>query len=104
MGRRNRRLLVPEAGEAMQTLKANVMRQEGYSVDANNPDAVKYEVAGELGIRMNRNGDNGQMKTEDAGHVGGRIGGPMIREMIRAESGRHFDPEVVAAFFAVVAA
>lgn len=82
MGRRNRRLLVPEAGEAMQTLKANVMRQEGYTVDENRPDDVKYEVAGELGIRMNR-GDNGQMKTEDAGHVGGRIGGPMIREMIR---------------------
>lgn len=83
MGRRSRRLLVPEAGAAMQTLKANVMRQEGFAVDENRPDDVKYEVAGELGIRMNRGGGNGDMKTEDAGHVGGRIGGAMIREMIR---------------------
>lgn len=67
----------------MQTLKANVMRQEGFAVDENRPDDVKYEVAGELGIRMNRGGSNGDMKTEDAGHVGGRIGGAMIREMIR---------------------
>lgn len=67
----------------MQTLKANVMRQEGYAVDENRPDDVKYEVASEMGIRMNRNGENGNMKTEDAGHVGGKIGGAMIREMIR---------------------
>ncbi len=67
----------------MQTLKADVMRQEGYAVDENRPDDVKYEVASEMGIRMNRNGENGNMKTEDAGHVGGKIGGAMIREMIR---------------------
>ncbi|MFF2094424.1 alpha/beta-type small acid-soluble spore protein [Paenibacillus sp. NPDC058174] len=82
MARRNRRLLVPEARQAMQSFKADVMRQEGYAVDPNHPDGVKYEVASELGIPL-KAGDNGDLKTEDAGQIGGKIGGAMVREMIR---------------------
>lgn len=58
------------------------MRQEGYSVDPSRPDDVKYEVAEELGIPLQR-GHNGQLTTEEAGQVGGKIGGTMVREMIR---------------------
>lgn len=82
MARRNRKLLVPEARQAMQQFKTEVMRKEGYSVNPNRPDDVKYEVADELGITL-KQGDNGDLKTEDAGHIGGRIGGSMVREMIR---------------------
>ncbi|WP_144932597.1 small, acid-soluble spore protein, alpha/beta type [Paenibacillus sp. 32O-W] len=79
---RRRRLLVPEAGQGLNQLKSEVMRKEGYRVNPARPDEVKYEVADSLGIQMNRDG-NGQMKTEDAGKIGGKIGGAMVKEMIQ---------------------
>ncbi|QTH42464.1 alpha/beta-type small acid-soluble spore protein [Cohnella sp. LGH] len=83
MGRsRRRRLAVPGAEEGVSVLKADVMRKEGYSVDPQRPDAVKYEVAKEIGVPLEP-GDNGKLTTEEAGQVGGRIGGAMVREMIR---------------------
>lgn len=66
----------------MQRFKAEVMRREGYAVDPNRPDDVKFEVARELGVPL-RPGQNGNLTTESVGQVGGRIGGTMVREMIR---------------------
>ncbi len=73
---------MPGAEEGVSALKADVMRKEGYSVDPQHPDAVKYEVAKEIGVPLEP-GDNGKLTTEEAGQVGGRIGGAMVREMIR---------------------
>lgn len=82
MARRSRRYAVPGAAQGMQTFKAAVMKQEGYNVDPDHPDDVKYEVAKELGIPLQA-GNNGDLTTESAGQVGGRIGGSMVREMVR---------------------
>jgi hypothetical protein len=83
MGRRSRRRpVVPDAGRSLDAFKAQVMRREGYAVDPQNPDSVKYEVARTLGVPL-KPGYNGQLTTEDAGRVGGQIGGSMVREMIR---------------------
>ncbi|WP_372631394.1 small, acid-soluble spore protein, alpha/beta type [Cohnella sp.] len=82
MARRRRRLAVPGAEEGVSALKADVMRKEGYLVDPQRPDEVKYEVAKEIGVPLKR-GDNGKLTTEEAGQVGGKIGGAMVREMIR---------------------
>ncbi|MNH39555.1 Small, acid-soluble spore protein, alpha/beta type [compost metagenome] len=82
MARRNRKYAVPGAAQGMQTFKADVMRREGYTVDPNHPDDVKYEVAKELGIPLQA-GNNGGLTTESAGHIGGKIGGSMVREMVR---------------------
>lgn len=82
MARRRRRLAVPGAEEGVSALKADVMRKEGYPVDPQRPDEVKYEVAKDIGVPLKR-GDNGKLTTEEAGLVGGRIGGAMVREMIR---------------------
>ena len=82
MPRRKRRYAVPGAEQGMQAFKAEVMKQEGYAVDPSRPDDVKYEVAKELGIPL-ESGYNGSLTTEQAGHVGGTIGGSMVREMIR---------------------
>ncbi|MHA6531689.1 alpha/beta-type small acid-soluble spore protein [Paenibacillus sp. BAC0078] len=82
MARRNRRYVVPGAAQGMQTFKANVMKQEGYNVDLSRPDDVKYEVAKELGVPL-QPGNNGSLTTESAGQIGGKIGGSMVREMIR---------------------
>jgi small acid-soluble spore protein D (minor alpha/beta-type SASP) len=61
---------------------AVVMKREGYLVNPMKPDDVKYEVAKKLGIPLNPS-DNGNLTTESAGQVGGRIGGTLVREMIR---------------------
>ncbi len=45
-------------------------------------DAFKYEVAEELGINL-VDGYNGQMTARDAGAIGGRIGGGMVRVLLR---------------------
>ena len=82
VGRRRRSYAVPDVQQAMQQFKADVMRKEGYTVDPARPDDVKYEVAKELGVPLQPS-DNGQLTTEEAGHIGGKIGGSMVKEMIR---------------------
>ncbi len=73
---------MPGAEEGLNAFKAEVMRREGYQVDPNRPDDVKYEVAESLGVPLQPEG-NGQLSTESVGHVGGKIGGTMVREMIK---------------------
>ncbi|CAM4499267.1 hypothetical protein HMSSN036_73710 [Paenibacillus macerans] len=71
------------ANEAdLKQFKAEVMRREGYPVDPQHPDDVKYEVAESLGVPL-KEGDNGDLTSEEAGKIGGAIGGSMVREMIR---------------------
>ncbi|ANY73687.1 MAG TPA: small acid-soluble spore protein [Paenibacillus lactis] len=64
----------------MQQFMNDVMRNEGYQV--NPQQEVKYEVAKTLGVPLKPEG-NGNLTTEQAGKVGGAIGGSMVREMIR---------------------
>ncbi|PYI55812.1 alpha/beta-type small acid-soluble spore protein [Paenibacillus flagellatus] len=80
--RSGRSLVVPEAGRSLDQFKASVMQREGYKVNPAEPNNVKFEVAKSLGIPLSP-GNNGQLKTEDAGKIGGQIGGAMVREMIR---------------------
>lgn len=81
--RRSRsRLLVPGAANELDNFKADVMKKEGYNVNKEHPENVKFEVARTLGIPL-QSGYNGNLKTEDAGRIGGKIGGSMVREMIR---------------------
>jgi hypothetical protein len=76
------RYAVPGVEQEMQSFKAEVMRKEGYDVNPNRPDDVKYEVADDLGIPLSE-GDNSDLTTESVGKIGGKIGGSMVREMIR---------------------
>jgi small acid-soluble spore protein D (minor alpha/beta-type SASP) len=80
--RRNHRAVVQGAEPGLDHLKAKVMKDKGYNVNLNQPDQVKYEVARTLGVPL-QPGYNGQLKAEDAGKIGGPIGGAMVREMIR---------------------
>jgi hypothetical protein len=82
MTRRNRRILIPEAQSALDYFKGKVMAKEGYKVDQEHPNDVKYEVAEGLGIPL-KESDNGKLTTEQAGKIGGAIGGNMVREMIK---------------------
>ena len=79
---RNNRILVPEARKQLDQLKVDVMKAKGYSVDVKRPDLVKFEVAKELGIPLSEK-YNGKLTSEQAGKIGGPIGGNMVKEMIR---------------------
>ncbi|MCM3633324.1 MULTISPECIES: alpha/beta-type small acid-soluble spore protein [Paenibacillus] len=92
MGRRRRSYAVPNVQQAMQQFKADVMRNEGYTVDPARPDDVKFEVAKELGVPLQPY-DNGHLTTEDVGHIGGKIGGSMVKEMIRLAQERLADEQ-----------
>ena len=76
MGRKNRnKILVPEARQQLDELKAKV-------VGTNKPEDAKLEVAKELGIPL-KEGYNGQLTSEEAGKIGGRIGGSMVKELVK---------------------
>ncbi len=78
--RKQRTLLVPEARTYMPLFQQQVMQREG--IQSSSPEDVKYEVAQQLGIPLNH-GDNGNLTTEDAGRIGGKIGGATVRDLIK---------------------
>ncbi|WP_068776193.1 small, acid-soluble spore protein, alpha/beta type [Paenibacillus sp. FJAT-26967] len=80
--RRSRRAAFPGSERSLDRFKAEVMREAGYKVSPDQPNQVKYEVAQSLGIPLVP-GSNGQLRTEDAGRIGGQIGGRMVRELVR---------------------
>ncbi|WP_264739584.1 alpha/beta-type small acid-soluble spore protein [Cytobacillus firmus] len=82
MARRKRHPLVPESRAALDQLKNQVMANQGYHVDSENPDKVKYEIAEEAGVPL-KPGYNGRLTSKQAGTVGGKIGGSMVKELIR---------------------
>lgn len=82
MARRRRRPLVPESRQALDQFKASVMKQQGYRVNPEQPNDVKYEVAEEVNVPLKK-GYNGQLTSHQAGKVGGQIGGNMVRELVR---------------------
>lgn len=92
MSRRNRKYAVAGAERGMQAFKAEVMRREGYDVDPNRPDDVKFEVAKDLGVPLEPGG-NGNLTTESVGQIGGKIGGSMVREMVRLAQQQMVDRE-----------
>jgi len=67
-------ILVPGARKGLDRLKAGI-------TNSADPSETKYEVAGELGISLNR-GDNGDLTAREAGKIGGKIGGQMVKELI----------------------
>lgn len=79
---RNNKILVPEARKDLDLLKARVMKEKGYDVNMTDPNDVKYEIANEQGIPL-KEGYNGQITAEQAGKVGGPIGGNMVKEMVK---------------------
>lgn len=80
---RRRKYVVPGTEREMQAFKGEAMRNEGYAVNPSRPDDVKFEVAKALGVPLKTEGENGALSTASAGKVGGKIGGTMVREMIR---------------------
>ncbi|CRK85144.1 alpha/beta-type small acid-soluble spore protein [Neobacillus massiliamazoniensis] len=74
MARRNK-ILVPEARKGLDELKAKVAHTQY-------PEDAKFEAAEEVGVPLKK-GYNGQLTSEQAGKVGGRLGGSMVRELVK---------------------
>lgn len=74
MARRNK-ILVPEARRALDDLKAQV-------AGTMKAEDAKFETAKEVGVALNK-GYNGSLTTREAGKVGGRLGGSMVRELVK---------------------
>ncbi|WP_062350223.1 alpha/beta-type small acid-soluble spore protein [Bacillus kwashiorkori] len=76
MGKRNRnKILVPESRQKLDQLKASV-------AGTKTPEQAKFEVAKELGIPL-KSGYNGGLTSAQAGKVGGRLGGNMVKKLIQ---------------------
>lgn len=76
MAKKNRnKILVPEAKQELDLLKAKV-------TGSSNPEVTALEVAKELGISLNE-GYNGELTSFKAGKVGGKIGGSMVKELVK---------------------
>lgn len=80
MARRRRRPLVPEARDGLDALKARLQ-------DVFQPEQAKYRAAASLNIPL-RDGGNGNLTARDAGRIGGRLGGGMVKELIRSAQER----------------
>ncbi|MCQ6282258.1 alpha/beta-type small acid-soluble spore protein [Bacillus sp. EB600] len=72
---RKRKPLVPEARNELDLLKAKV-------VNSQSPEQAKFEAAEEVGVPL-KNGYNGRLTSHEAGKVGGRLGGSMVRELVK---------------------
>lgn len=75
MGRRRNKILVPEARNGLDALKARIASTQ-------KPEDAKFEAAEEVGVPLNE-GYNGQLTSHQAGKVGGRLGGSMVRELVK---------------------
>lgn len=76
MARRNRnKILVPEARQGLDQLKARV-------AGTSDPERAKFEIAEEVGVPL-KEGYNGKLTSEEAGKVGGRLGGNMVKELVK---------------------
>ncbi len=83
MARRNRnKLLVPEARQALNQFKAELLARDDIIPEGTKPSEVSYQVAKGIGVPMKKR-DNGNLTTKDAGKVGGQIGGRMVKELVR---------------------
>jgi small acid-soluble spore protein D (minor alpha/beta-type SASP) len=72
---RRTKILVPEARSGLDALKAKVAH-------TGSPEDAKFEAAAEVGVPLKK-GYNGQLTSEQAGKVGGRLGGSMVRELVK---------------------
>lgn len=75
MARKRRRPLVPEARDGLDQLKGKMMGTE-------NGNDAKFEAAKEVGVPLQK-GYNGRLTSVEAGKVGGRLGGGMVKELVR---------------------
>ncbi|SFI95757.1 small, acid-soluble spore protein, alpha/beta type [Thermoflavimicrobium dichotomicum] len=79
--RKKRQPLVPEARQELDQLQVKLINQ-ALGTQAKNPEEMKMEMAKQLGILYNQQG-NEDMKAKDAGKIGGAIGGQLVKKLVQ---------------------
>ncbi|MGE6379454.1 small, acid-soluble spore protein, alpha/beta type [Peribacillus muralis] len=74
MARRNK-ILIAEARKGLDDLKAKVAGTEY-------PEDAKFEVAKEIGVPFKKD-YNGLLTAKENGKIGGRLGGGMVKELVK---------------------
>ncbi|MFJ7682395.1 small, acid-soluble spore protein, alpha/beta type [Peribacillus butanolivorans] len=74
MTRRNK-ILIAGARKGLDDLKAKV-------AGTKNHEDAKFEVAKEVGVPLQKD-YNGQLTSKQAGKIGGKLGGGMVKELIQ---------------------
>ncbi|PTX53659.1 small acid-soluble spore protein alpha/beta type [Melghirimyces profundicolus] len=82
MARRRNQLLVPEAREGMERLKSRIISEQTGRPVRGAVD-TKTEMARQAGVPYRAGGYNGNLKTEEAGKMGGPVGGQMVKELVK---------------------
>lgn len=72
---RRRRILVSEARQGLDDLKAKI-------AGTKNPEEAKFEVAKEMGVPLKKD-YNGELTSKQNGKIGGKLGGGMVKELIK---------------------
>lgn len=72
---RRRKILVFEARQGLDDLKAKI-------AGTKNPEEAKFEVAKEIGVPLKKD-DNGELTSKQNGKIGGKLGGGMVKELIK---------------------
>lgn len=72
---RRRKILVSEAQQGLDDLKAKI-------AGTKNPEEAKFEVAKEIGVPLKKD-DNGELTSKQNGKIGGKLGGGMVKELIK---------------------
>lgn len=72
---RGNKILVTEARQGLDDLKAKV-------AGTKKPEDAKFEVAEEVGVPLKK-GYNGQLTAVQAGKIGGKLGGSMVKELVK---------------------
>jgi len=75
MARNRNKILVNEARKGLDDLKAKV-------AGTNHPENAKFEAAQEVGVPLKK-GYNGSLTSEQTGKIGGRLGGSMVKELVK---------------------
>ncbi|MDQ0417657.1 hypothetical protein J2Z48_001830 [Croceifilum oryzae] len=82
MARKRSRLLVRTAGPEVDRLQMDVMNRK-LGTSFSNREDLKVEIARQFDIPYQVKGSNGALRAEDAGKIGGTMGGLLVKELVR---------------------
>ncbi|TCP60602.1 small, acid-soluble spore protein, alpha/beta type [Baia soyae] len=82
MARKRRRLLVRSARPEMDRLQTDVLNRK-LGTSFSNREDLKVEIAKQFDIPYQSKGSNGGLRAEDAGKMGGMMGGLLVKELVR---------------------
>ncbi|SFX72527.1 Small, acid-soluble spore protein, alpha/beta type [Thermoactinomyces sp. DSM 45891] len=82
MARKRKRLLVGSARSEVDRLQTDVLNRKLGTAFTSRED-LKVEIARQFDIPYQSKGSNRSMRAEDAGKMGGTMGGILVKELVR---------------------